>query len=173
MSATLFALVPLYAVADSFAGGSLGSKAKALDERLPGRAAFWGALLCAGAGWLLAGVPGALMGLVWLIYRSPGWKVFGGSATPVGARAIAGTFARHLLAMLALPVVFWAGKSVALGAIAFMAYAISSTAVAIWYAERVEEAAERGEPIDPDDNRFLELFRGALFGLATAVTFSA
>lgn len=171
MSATLFALVPLYALADSFAGGSLGSKAKALDEKLPGRAAFWGAVVCAVAGWLAGGPWCAAVALAWLIYRSPGWKVFGGSATPVGAKEIAGTFARHLLALLAVLPVYWAHKDVVMAAGWFGLFAVAATSLSVAYGELNREAGERGEPIDPGVNTKIELARGAAFGLAVALSF--
>lgn len=170
MRELLFLLPVAYGLADSFAGGSLGAKAKALDDKLPGRAAFWGALLCAGLGYLSAGVPGALMGLVWLIWRTPTWDVFGGDATPVGVKEIAGTFARHLIAMLGVVTAYWAHNDVVMSAMAFVAFAAGATFLACWYTGRNMDAAEAGEPIDPKDNRFLELCRGVLFGLAAVAS---
>lgn len=163
-----FLLPVAYALADSFAGGSLGKAAKALDEKLPGRAAFWGALLCAGLGFLSAGVHGALMGLVWLIYRTIPWKVFGGSATPVGTREIAGTFARHLIAMLAVVVVFWAGKPVLPAALLFGWFALMATGLAIGYGQFNLGAQRRRVPIPKGVNTFVEIARGFCFGLAVA-----
>lgn len=161
-------LVPAYAVADAFAGGSLGGWAKRLDDKLPGRAAFWGALLVALVGLLAIGPWGAAIGLVWLIYRTPGWRIFGGSATPVGIDEIAGTLARHMIALLALVVVYWAKGPLAPAAMIFVAYAVFATILAAWYGQRKADAFHRGEPIREADNTTVEVFRGAAFGAAVA-----
>lgn len=167
-----FLIVPAYAVADAYAGGSLGAWAKKLDDKLPGRAAFWGALLGALVGFLTLGPWGAAMGLVWLIYRTPGWRVFGGSATPVGAKEVVGTLLRHMLALLALLPVYWAGKDVLTGALAFGGYAVIATLLAAIYGQANRKAQQAGEPIDPADNMRVEIARGLCFGVATIIAFT-
>jgi len=155
----LVILLPLaYAFADRFGGGGL----PALDDRLPGRAVFWGALLCAGVGYLVFGPPAAVLALVWLVYRTPGWKVFGGSATPTNPKEIAGTFARHIMAMpMAVPVGYWFGLPYLMFVVAFTAYAVASTLLAMWYSKTKNADG---------DNAFLETARGALFGAAVVVS---
>lgn len=165
-----FLLIPAYAVADSWAGGSLGRAAKRLDEKLPGRAAFWGALLAAVVGFLTIGPWAAAVGLAWLIYRSPGWRVFGGSATPEGAAQIMGTLLRHAMALLALLPVYWAGRPILIGVIAFGAYALAATMLAVSYGAANRRARMAAEPIDPGLNTKVELIRGALFGGAVAAS---
>lgn len=157
-------LIPLYALADRFAGGGW----PALDDRLPGRAAFWGALVCAGVGFLVAGLFGALCGLGWLIYRTIPWKAFGGSLAPVGGREIAGTFVRHLVAVVILVApAIWTDKPILIAAGAGVAFAIVATLLAVWLSEAVEYHADRREPL-AGENTVLELARGAFFGLAVA-----
>ena len=169
MGLILILLPAVYALADAFAGGSLGQWAKRLDDKLPGRAAFWGALLGALVGFLTLGPWGAAMGLVWLIYRTPGWRGFGGSATPVGAKEVVGTLLRHMLALLALLPVYWAGKDVLTGGLYLLAYALGATALAIHYGNANRKAQQLGQPIDAGLNTKIELFRGALFGVAVAL----
>ena len=158
------------ALADSFAGGSLGKKAKALDEAIPGRAAFWGAVLIALVGVLAFGVWGAAMGLVWLIYRTPDWDIFGGSATPVTPKEIAGTLARHAIALLAAPVALFAGRSLIVAAVAFGLFAVAATLLAVAYSRANLHAQRVNEAIDPMKNRLVELSRGAAFGVAVAAS---
>jgi hypothetical protein len=159
-------LAVAYALADRFAGGGWPE----LDKKLLGRAAFWGALVCAGLGFLMLGLGGALGGLAWLIYRTPGWRVFGGSATPVGAREIAGTFARHLIAApLVALVAYWAGHEPLKAAICMGAFAAVGTVLAVQYGAANEAAANAGQFINKRINERLELIRGAAFGVALAL----
>ena len=104
---TAVLLAAVYAFADRFAGGGW----PALDDKLPGRAAFWGAILGAAAGFVLIGPAGALMGLAWLIWRTPAWKLIpGSSATPRTPKEIAATFLRHAIPIpLSIPVAIWTG----------------------------------------------------------------
>ena len=155
-------LVPLvlaYALADRFAGGGWPK----LDDKLPGRAAFWGAVMAAGVGYLALDLYGALMGLVFLIWRTPGWRVFGGSMTPTTAKEYAGTFARHLIAApLAACVAYWTHYPVAQTAAAFVGFALVATGLAAWFG-RKNASGHIG-----NFNTFVELARGASFGLAVA-----
>lgn len=150
-------LVPLYAVADRFAGGGW----PALDAKLPGRAAFWGALACAGAGYLLAGAYGALMGLAFLIWRTPGWDIFGGSMTPTTAKGYVGTFLRHLIAApCAAAAAYWTAGNPLLAGAAFGGFAGVAILLAAAYGAR-NASGDVGNM-----NAFIELARGAAFGAA-------
>lgn len=165
----IFAIAVLalaYALADRFAGGGWPE----LDKRLPGRSVFWAALVCAGLGYLMLGLGGALGGLAWFIYRTPGWKVFGGSATPVGRREVLGTLARHLIALpLVVGAAHFAGVAPLYPAVLMGAYAVVATALAVSYGRANAAAAGSWQSIDPALNNALELARGAAFGVALAL----
>lgn len=155
----LIALGVAYALADRFAGGGW----PALDAKLPGRAAFWGALAASLVGFLIFGGVGALLGLAWLIYRTPGWKVFGGALNPAN-KEILGTFLRHAIAAPAVALVaYWGGGNPALAAMGMIAYAAIATALARWYATQLEEGK------DPGVYTYVELARGLMFGLLAGV----
>jgi hypothetical protein len=162
-----FILMPVYAFADGFAGGSLGKKLKAIDAKLPGRAAFWAALLGAGVGYLTSGAPGALAGIAWLIWRTPDWDIFGGDTTAQGAKEIAGTVARHLIPLpLLLVIGYWTGLDLSKVAGALLVFALAATVLSIEYGKKETAATEAGVSVDPKFNTFVELARGALFGAA-------
>lgn len=155
-----------YALADRFAGGGW----PALDARLPGRAAFWGALACAGIGFAFAGLYGLLMGVVFLAWRTPGWDVIpGGSITPKDAKGYLGTFLRHLLIpqVLAFAVAYWTGHDRLITALAFAAFAVAATLLAAWLGREEAKAKAAGKPFG-QQNTFVELGRGLAFGLAVA-----
>ena len=151
-----YLLLALYAFADRFAGGGL----PALDKVLPGRAAFWGALLCAGSGYLLLGYQGAAFAAVWLAYRTPPWKVPpGSSATPRGPFEITMTLVRHAVPVLAGAFIIAKGFGLDLRTLLpFAAFAVFATALAAAYA-KVRRKPERF-------NAILEAARGAAFGVA-------
>ena len=164
---SLIALAAAYGFADRFAGGGL----PALDARLPGRAAFWGALLAAGVGFLLFGYPGAAFGAVWLAWRTPAWRFIpGSSATPEGFHQIGATFTRH--ALFVVPGGFIVAKAFALPLWASLGamtgFAGISTALAAWYGSQARHAAATGWSVS-DDNAFVELARGAVFGALVAL----
>lgn len=156
-------LIPAYGLADRFAGGGW----PALDDRLPGRAAFWGALFCAALGFALGGAPLAAAALVWLIYRTPPWKLTGGAIDPDGAGEIAGTFVRHLIPAPGLALIaYWSGKDVLPPILGGVAYALGATALACALAARVRKLA--GKTVisldDDDPNAMVELARGCAYG---------
>jgi hypothetical protein len=163
-------LIPAYAVADAWAGGSLGAWAKRLDDKLPGRAAFWAGLLVALATGALCAWPAAFVGFIWWLYRIVPPKTLGGSATPVGGRQVRATLIRHLLPLVALAGVYWAGRDLSRALLGFIGYGLAATALAAWYGQRNEDAKDEGRPISLSDNRAVELARGGLFGLAVAVS---
>jgi hypothetical protein len=158
-----------YGLADRFAGGG----SPKLDDRLPWRAAFWGALFCAGVGFLTLGWPGAAMALVWLAWRTPGWKaVPGASATPHGAKEIVATFLRHAIPIVgAFIVAKGFGLSVLPLVLAMALFAASATALAALYAGIVAEAARTGASVKGKNAR-LEVLRGVAYGAALVAGFS-
>jgi hypothetical protein len=167
---TAVLLAAVYAFADRFAGGGWPS----LDDKLPGRAAFWGGLLGAGAGFVLLGPAGALMGLVWLIWRTPAWKLIpGSSATPRTAKEVAATFVRHAIPIpLSIPVAIWTdAEPVRLAALTGL-FALISTAFAAAYAKGVY-----ADGTSPEDafraNHLQEAARGAVYGACVAVGLGA
>lgn len=159
-------LAAVYAFADRFAGGGW----PALDDKLPGRAAFWGALLAAAAGFVLCGPAGALMGLAWLVWRTPAWKLLpGSSATPRKPQEIAATLLRHTIPIpLSLPVCIWTGHEPLRLAVVLGVFAAVSTAFAFAYAKGVDEPGATAEDAE-DGNTMLELARGAVYGACVAV----
>lgn len=166
---TAFLLIPLYALADRFAGGGW----PALDARLPGRGVFWAALVLAGAGWFLAGPFGAMSALAWFIWRTPAWGVFGGSMAAQTVRETVGILARHLIAVPVLALAaYWSGLDVGIAALLGAAFAALATSFSAALGEGVRRAVAMGEPLG-NQNTSLELGRGALFGLAVAVSVSA
>lgn len=161
-------LAVAYGAADRFAGGGWPE----LDDKLPGRSVFWAALVCAGLGWLVLGLAGALGAFGWFLYRTPGWRVFGGSATPVSSREIAGTFARHaLIVPLVALAAYFSERGLKAPVFWMLAYAVGATLLAFQYGRENQAATEAGKPIDPSINAKLEKARGALFGLALAFAF--
>lgn len=174
-----FAVLALvYALADRFAGGGW----PALDAKLPGRGAFWGAVLASGVSAFTTHgmfhdphrtLQAALLGLSWLAYRTPPWKVIpGGSTTPVGAAEGAATFARHLLAAIAVfPTVIWAGGDVKIALIVMAVYAAIATGLALHYGAWKTKATKTGDT-SGDPNPAIELTRGLFFGVAAATILS-
>lgn len=166
---TAFLLIPLYALADRFAGGGW----PALDARLPGRAAFWAALACAGIGFLLLGRFGALCALAWFIWRTPGWKVFGGSMAPRGAGEIVGLALRHLIATPCIVLAaYWSGGDLLFAAAAGVAFACVATALGVYLGSEVAQAGREGVPLG-NQNTVVELARGAAFGAAIGLSWFA
>lgn len=154
--------IPLYAPADRFAGGGWPW----LDARLPGRGAFWAGLALALAGWLTLGPFGALSALAWFIWRTPAWRVFGGSMAPRGGREVAGTMARHAIAVpLLMLAAYWTGLDWRIASLAGPGFAVAATSLAVALGLAVKRAQEAGEPLG-DQNTWLELIRGGAFGLA-------
>lgn len=138
-------LAPAYGFADRFAGGGW----PALDAKLPGRAAFWGALLAAAIGFWSLGPPGAAFALVWLAWRTPAWKLFpGSSATPHGTKEIAATFARHAIPIVGAFIVCKAFALPLLPALpAFVGFASVATALAAWYGGEVADARQHADDV--------------------------
>lgn len=163
---TVAILAAVYAFADRFAGGGWPE----LDDKLPGRGAFWGGLLGIAAGFVLLGPAGALMGLVWLIWRTPAWKLIPpGSATPRGAKEVAATFVRHAIPiLLSIPVAIWTGHDPMRLAALTGLFALIATAFSAAYAKGV--FADGTSPEDAfKANHLQELARGAVYGACIAV----
>lgn len=165
--ATAILLAVVYGFADRFAGGGN----PALDAKLPGRAAFWGAIAGALAGYILIGWPAVALAAVWLVWRTPKWALLkGASATPVGTSEIAATFVRHSIPIPGAFLIAQAFDLPVLPAVSAMAaFAAAATALAAWYGIRNQSAIEDGVAVDDDDNAFVEIARGAAFGIAAAL----
>jgi hypothetical protein len=94
----------------------------------------------------------------WLIWRWPGWKLFGGSLNPQTLPEIGGTFARHSL-ILAVPALYaLAGRlDMALELLPWLAlFPVSATALGVLNGDEAK--------VGRDVNWFVELMRGAIFG---------
>lgn len=159
-------LAAVYGFADRFAGGGFPK----LDDKLPGRGAFWGALLGAAAGFLVAGPAGALMGLVWLIWRTPGWKIIpGASATPRTAKEVAATAVRHAIPIpLVFAVATWTDHDFARLASLMAVFALVATVLAAAYGKLTADPDADADDA-ADANNLLEIARGAVFGACVAV----
>lgn len=144
-------LVPIYALGDRFTGGGW----PALDDRLPGRSVFWATLVAAGLGYLSLGNWGAHCALVWIIYRTPAWDVFGGRIDPRGAGQIAGTVARHALCVPLLTLAAYFAKLPLIPtALAAAAFTLLAVGLSLTLARR--------------HNADVELVRGAAYGVVVA-----
>lgn len=157
---TTLLLVLSYALADRWAGGGWPW----LDDKLPGRALFWGALVCAVAGFLMVGIPGAALAVIWGAHRSLGLDMWGGAADAQTLRQALGVLARYLLLVPAIALLgLWAGSEALWWGVAALAFALFATGLAMWYGSEVLKAVRRGEPIG-DQNTAVELIRGAAYG---------
>lgn len=155
MREMLFALLPLYGLADRLWGASKPS--------FPGKRAAI-ALALVGAGFLAFGVSGALFGVLWVVYRA--LPFFGGSAAPETPSQRVNAVLRHLPALLgAVAIAYWRGPPVVHAALSFAAYVLAATGLACWYGAITLQHKKRGEP-GGDENAAIELCRGAFFGLA-------
>jgi len=154
-------LIPLYALADRFAGGG----APKLDAVLPGRGLAWAALACAVVGWLIAGLPGALLALVWGVYRSLPWKALGGRLDPRHATDIPGVLARHAIVIPGVIVIAVGGVlgDPITAAAASIGFAIAATVIAFAYGRAIADLEARGDP-ESNQNTVAELARGAAYG---------
>ena len=161
-------LIPLYALADRFTGGGWPG----LDARLPGRSLFWATLACALAGWLLAGLPGALLALAWGVYRSLPWRALGGRLDPRVLADAPGVLARHAIVIPPMALIGWQLMDGPLvPALAGLGYALAATLLAFAYGRQIAAREAAGAP-EGDENTLIELTRGAAFGAATALMLS-
>lgn len=148
----LLLLIPVFAIFDRWCGGGLGWK-----PTFKGRPIYYVILLI--PLFFLFGWQYGVMLLGWCIWREPKWKLFGGSLAPTTKREIAGTFARHLLILpvifvcLTFPLVAWLWTFIVL---------VGWAGLATYLA--VENAVYSKLGVDIND--FIELCRGALFGIA-------
>ncbi len=95
------------------------------------------------------------------IYRNPGWDTFGGSLDPTKSQ-LAGTFYRHLLALIYL-MALWPVWFAAIPLL--LLYALAATALARW----IKTARNNGKQV----NWISELVRGALRGAVIAASLAA
>jgi hypothetical protein len=119
------------------------------------------------AGYLLDSYVGLATAVAFLAVRSLAFKQFGGSATPVNQREIVGLFIRYAIVVpMAVGIAVVAGNDPVKPVIAYGAWAACATFLGVWYGKVNAEAVADGKPIDPNANQFLEVARGAAFGLA-------
>ncbi|WP_300573587.1 hypothetical protein [Phenylobacterium sp.] len=153
-------LIPLYALAERFAGGG----APKLDAALPGRGLVWAALVCVVVGWLVAGPPGALLALVWGVYRSLPWKALGGRLDPRGMADLPGVLARHALVVPFVALIGWQLLGAPLkAALAAILYVIAATVIAFAYGRAIADLEAEESP-EGHQNAIAELARGAAYG---------
>lgn len=156
-----FILIVLFSLADRFAGGG----APNIDAKLPGRALFWGTLICAGAGFFIAGWPALVLALIWGAHRSLAPDMWGGSADAKTNREAVGVALRYALLIPAvIALAHFASLDLPRAALCVAAFAAVATGLAIWYGHEVLKAVAAGEPIG-DQNVAVELIRGAAYGL--------
>lgn len=144
----------------------------AIADRLWGAAkpAFKGkkaviAAVVLGAGIVAGGLPGALLGLLWLVQRSIGF--FASSATKGGPALI-----RHgLVVPFAGLIGFWAHRDPLAFGWPFAAYALIAAGLAAYYGHLEAKAIRAGEPIGRQ-NTVLEPVRGAAYGFAALIALS-
>jgi hypothetical protein len=111
--------------------------------------------------------PAALWALAttgaWWLYRSPAYKIFGGSIDPTGGPEIAGTLARWLTAMGFVPLVhFRHGTPWLVAVLSFGLFAVLATMLAVEHHRYLTRHPNDGTDI----NGRIELLRGALLGVA-------
>lgn len=156
-----FILIVLFSLADRFAGGG----APNIDARLPGRALFWGTLVCALAGLLIVGWPAMVLALIWGAHRSLAPDMWGGSADAKTNREVIGVALRFSLLIPAVVVLaHFASLDLPRAALCVAAFVIVATGLAVWYGYEVSKAVIAGEPIG-SQNVVVELARGAAYGL--------
>lgn len=153
----ILALIPLYAAADRLWGAD--------KPAFKGKKALI-AIALAGVGFLLAGWLYAVVGLIWVAYRSLPFK--GGAAAPTNSKERTAAILRHL-AVVPIPVfaTLGTGRPLLMASLLSL-YAVAATAMAFWYGGKLIEARRAGRPIG-EENIALEIARGAAFGAALAV----
>ena len=106
----------------------------------------------------LALLPAILFALAFLIWRTPGWKTFGGSLDPRTNKELFGTFLRHsVLASGYLLVAYFAGASIIATVGAIVSFGLCATLLARHLAIRYDQGLDR--------NYVVELYRGLVHGL--------
>ncbi len=159
----LISLVLYFAWADRFCGGGFNWK-----PSIPGRPIYYvlgGVLLAFGAIRLLAFeiwkpeyayISGAA--IMWIVWRWPGWKLFGGSLAPSNSKEIWGTVLRHSLlfgVLLATPTFH-----------TWMAAGLITCLVLMYTAFHVQIRLMSNVGVDIIPR--VELARGAMFGATLA-----
>lgn len=113
--------------------------------------------------WLIAYFAPFLIAVAFFIWRTIAWKTLGGSLNPEVSEA-PGTFARHSLAFVFVPVGLVAGVSLFPLAGAILGFVIAATLLG--RANNIY-GSDRGKDI----NEWIEIARGAFLGLALAIGF--
>lgn len=116
------------------------------------------------SGLAAAGLCGLLLGVLWLVYRAVGFA--GGAGAPeTGGQRLA-AFVRHGLVVPGAALVgLWTGRSPAQFAVAFGAYAVAATGLAIVYGELTLKH-KRSNEAGGFEGKYVEMARGAAYGLA-------
>lgn len=155
MNILALVLIPLFAAADRMVGTGKRSAGMALASVGGGLVGYLA------AGWALAGA-----GVVWMLWRSLPFS--GGSAAPTTAKERIAAFIRHLPMLLVFVPAYWAHGRDLKQLVIFLALAVGAAfTLAVWYGGALIKAREDGRPIG-DENKTVEIARGAAFGAALA-----
>jgi len=148
---TYLLLIPIFAILDRWCGGGMGWR-----STFRGRPIYY-VLPLIPVAWLIDWRLGVILAN-WIVWREPAWKLFGGSLAPTGRKEILGTFYRHLL-ILPVALAAWGSPVIVqvLAIILLVTWAMNATVLAT--VNRRE--ADKGF----DENNYVELARGAVFGL--------
>lgn len=154
MIASLIILILIFAFADRFAGGGLGWPKLSLR----GRPLWYAGPLAGALVWMTAGPLVAAVAFgAFMIWRGPGWKVFGrGGIAPQSWPDIAALALRHSLASVALPLAAWVGLDPYKAVSGLVCFILGATLIGIIYSASVEKGRDIGA--------WSEIARGALFG---------
>jgi hypothetical protein len=97
--------------------------------------------------------------IAFLVWRTPGWNVLGGSINPAPHQAF-GTFLRHALSLGFIFPAYWAHLSVLVTGSCMLCFAALATALAVWNYENKAHA-----------NQTIETLRGLGLGVFLALAF--
>lgn len=156
----LICLMMIYSYADRFAGGGAGWQKLGKDHGGPlgSRPLYWAALISGAIVWMSFGWPAALIGtLTLLIWRGPGWKVFGrGGLAPQSVSDGAMLALRHALAGVGGLAAVWVGLDPYRALTGSLAFIVTATLIGAAYGASVRRGHDVGA--------WTEIIRGAGFG---------
>lgn len=151
-------LSPLFMAADRIVGSDLKNP-KSIGNGL--------VLVALAATSVMGEWGGAALSATWLIYRNIPWRI-GGTTTPRTSTQVVGCFLRHAMpACVAVPCAVF-GLIHPFAAYGFLLYALAATSLNVGFAHYIDALAS-GAPEDPTVNANIELARGAIFGMMTAI----
>ena len=156
---TLALLVLFYSLANRFSGGGLGWRAS-----FRGRPIYYAGLAAMVVGWFLMGWTGVFAGLVFLVWRLPGWYGAIDAGTDEGSRLRDG----GVMALRALPFAFAyaiGGAIFPLELLDFGTVVWASIALAVFVAWSYDAAWHLLEPRPKDPVALAELATGAAWGV--------